>query len=77
MINYYHYCYYYYCYYYYLGFFGSAGSLARILFPLLAGFSAHVYNDNYIFFMMFVILIIAFFVYSYSMVTIFDVIHSN
>lgn len=41
----------------FLGWFASAGSLARVLFPILAGVLSSFYDDNLIFLLMFFILL--------------------
>lgn len=50
---------------YILGLFGSAGSLARVVFPLMAGLLAELFGDKVIFLVMAFILVIATGVFAY------------
>lgn len=43
-----------------LGYFGSAGSLARVIFPLLAGFLSQIFDEQIIFFIMIFVLSVSF-----------------
>ena len=42
-----------------LGYFGSAGSLARVVFPLLAGYLTEYFGDNFIFIIMATLLLLS------------------
>jgi MFS transporter, ceroid-lipofuscinosis neuronal protein 7 len=44
-----------------MGWLAAAGSLARIVFPLLAGFLSDVYDDKYIFALMALLLLMSVF----------------
>eukprot|EP00600_Ochromonadales_sp_CCMP1393_P002370 CAMPEP_0174984770 /NCGR_PEP_ID=MMETSP0004_2-20121128/17929_1 /TAXON_ID=420556 /ORGANISM="Ochromonas sp., Strain CCMP1393" /LENGTH=316 /DNA_ID=CAMNT_0016237261 /DNA_START=671 /DNA_END=1621 /DNA_ORIENTATION=+ len=48
-----------------LGYFGSAGSLARVIFPIMAGILTDLYGDNLIFFIMAIVLFLSILCYGY------------
>ena len=57
-----------------MGYFGSAGSLARVIFPILAGLLTDFYDDTVIFYVMACLLILSCSIYKYYLTQIIEII---
>ena len=59
-----------------MGYFGSAGSLARVVFPILAGVLSDIYDDTAIFLVMAGLLLVSAAIYKSCLDTVIEVIES-